>query len=173
MNICWTYDSIKIQLCRTKLRNGRHTGNAIATHSLPRRILLTNQLPLQPAPSSQTIPLPPSKLRILHRRVIFNNTHRTTRAHNVFVTQHTHWHKYGSEHRSEWHTFLSEILKEWFEITMKSTRTRFNTRRKMTATVVTVIIVDLIRGTLLVVLLPDGRLRYFHRHLPDSPSSDV
>jgi hypothetical protein len=105
MNICWTYDSIKIQQYRTKLRNGRHIGNAIATHSFARRILLTNKLPLQPAPSSQTIPLPPSKLRIFQRRVIFNktrrNTQRTTRAHNVFDTQHTHLHKYGSEHHAK------------------------------------------------------------------------
>jgi hypothetical protein len=94
MNIRWAYDSIKIQLSRPKLRNGRHTGNAIATHSFPRRILLTNKLPLQPAPSSQAIPFPPSKVGIFQRRVIFNktrrNTRRTTRARYIFVTQHTH-----------------------------------------------------------------------------------
>jgi len=81
-------------MSRPKLRNGRHTGNAIATHSFPRRILLTNKIPLQPAPSSQTIPFPPSKLRIVQRGVIFNktrrNAYRTTRARNVFITQHTH-----------------------------------------------------------------------------------
>ena len=39
---------------------------------------------------------------------------------------------------------------------MKSTRTQINTRRKMMATVVTVIIVDQIRGHLPVVLHHDG-----------------
>jgi hypothetical protein len=67
--------------------------DTLVMHSLPRRILLTNKLPLQPAPSSQTMPLPPLKLRIFQRRVIYNktrrNTHGTTRAHNVFV-KHTH-----------------------------------------------------------------------------------
>ena len=148
MNIFWTYDSMKTQLSRQKLRNGRHTGNAIATHSFPRRILLTNKIPLQPAPSSQTILFPPSKLRIFQRGVIFNKTRRntqpTTRAHNVFIAQHTHWHKHSSEHQSKGHTLLSKING------LKSTWSLLEHR--LTPDViwclfVTVMIMDQIRGT--------------------------
>jgi len=42
---------------------------------------------------------------------------------------------------------------------MKSTRTQINAKRNMTPTVVTVMIMDQIRGTLLVVLHPDGLCR--------------
>jgi len=56
---------------------------------------------------------------------------------------------------------------------MKSTRTQINAKRNMTPTVVTVMIMDQIRGTLLVVLHPDGLWRYQHWHLPDSPSCDM
>jgi len=56
---------------------------------------------------------------------------------------------------------------------MQSTRAQINARRNMSTTVVTVMIMDQIRGTLLVVLHPDGLWRYFHRHLPDSPSAGV
>lgn len=120
-----------MQLPRPKLRNGRHIGNEIAKNSFLRRTLLTNKLQLQTAFSSQSIPLPPSTLEIFRKIIIFNktrpNTHRTTRAHNVFVPHHTYSHKYGSERRSKRHHYLPELLESWFEITVKYPRTTMKT----------------------------------------------